>query len=58
MSHAWIVPGVPLPAVMPVNISTMSVARQRLGESSELSATRFGISPPMPMPVRKRSTIT
>ncbi len=55
-SQAATGPGVPLPSVMPVNISTTSVARHRLGDSSELSAMVLGMSPPRPMPVITRST--
>ncbi len=36
---------------MPVNINTISVARQRFGDSSELNEMVFGIRPPRPMPV-------
>ncbi len=55
-SQAATGPGVPLPSVMPVNISTTSVARHRLGESSELSAIVLGIKPPRPSPVITRRT--
>ena len=55
--HAEMNPGALLPSVTPVNIRTTSVARSRLGESSEFSAIVLGIRPPMPMPVQKRSAM-
>ena len=55
--HAEMNPGALLPKVMPVNMRTTSVARSRFGDSSEFRAMVLGISPPMPMPVQKRSAM-
>ena len=49
-------PGSEAPNVLPPNIRITMVARKRFGEYSLLSATAFGMTPPMPMPARKRMT--
>jgi hypothetical protein len=48
-------PGTAAPNVMPVDITTSTVARSRLGANSALSAMTFGSTPPRPRPLRNRS---
>lgn len=48
-------PGAPAPRGKPRNMTATAVARMRLGAYSAVSAIEFGIKPPTPMPVKKRS---